>query len=214
MNASFLNGPADEEKTPFIQGGFLHPVENAQTVFSAVMNAMARPGTVIETQAAIVPPKPLNPVCAAVLLGLCDSDTPVWMDPEHSGFGAVDAWLSFHTGARLTGEKQDAAFAVIADTEVPFRPGEFANGSQEYPDRSATIIFQVFGFEEQPRWTLQGPGIKESCAFQPVGIADGFIEGWSRNHALFPRGVDVIFTGPAHLAALPRSTRVTAERET
>lgn len=213
MNENRFERQVESRQAPYIQGGFLNPVENAQSVFTMVMNAMSRPGTIVDFDAALAPPMPLNPVSAAVLLALCDSDTPVWLDPQHPEYCAVDAWLSFHTGARLTGEKPDAAFAVVTDTRLPILLGEYAVGSQEYPDRSTMLIIQVPGFEEEPQWTLQGPGIKGSRAFMPKGLGDDFIHEWSRNHALFPRGVDMVFAAQARLAALPRTAQLTLKRE-
>ncbi|TIL97235.1 MAG: carbon-phosphorus lyase subunit PhnH, partial [Mesorhizobium sp.] len=51
-----------------IEGGFADPVFNAQTVFRAVMNAMARPGSVQPLPAFARPPAPLSATAGAIAL--------------------------------------------------------------------------------------------------------------------------------------------------
>jgi alpha-D-ribose 1-methylphosphonate 5-triphosphate synthase subunit PhnH len=37
------------------------------------------------------------------------------------------------------------------------------------------------------------------------GLPAGFASAWQENHALFPRGVDIVLCAGTSLAALPRS---------
>ena len=60
--------------------GFAEPVADAQTTFRAVLDAMARPGTIHQVGANLSPPAPLDPATAAVLLTLADNETPLWLD--------------------------------------------------------------------------------------------------------------------------------------
>ncbi|MBL8584289.1 MAG: phosphonate C-P lyase system protein PhnH, partial [Rhizobiaceae bacterium] len=55
-----------------LEGGFAQPVFDAQAVFRAVMDAMARPGSVHAIGERATPPSPLLPATAAVALALCD----------------------------------------------------------------------------------------------------------------------------------------------
>ena len=126
-----------------IDGGFADPVFDAQSVFRAVMDAMARPGDIRRVGALAAPPAPLSAMAAAVALTLCDHDTPLWLDPALAGSSAVRSWLAFHTGAPLIEERGEAAFALVADPTGLGSLAEFAQGSQEYPDRSTTLILQV-----------------------------------------------------------------------
>src|SRR5205085_9658262 len=82
--------------------GFTEPVLGAQTAFRAVMNAMARPGTVLPLAGIAQAPAPLLPAAAAIALALVDYETPVWLDPALAGASAVGRWLAFHSGAPLT----------------------------------------------------------------------------------------------------------------
>ncbi len=91
-----------------LHSGFADPVRDAQACFRAVLDAMARPGTVRAVEAPAAPPPPLDRATAAVLLTLADADTPVWLD---DGAAVAGAWVGFHCGAPLAGLGA-AAFAV------------------------------------------------------------------------------------------------------
>jgi alpha-D-ribose 1-methylphosphonate 5-triphosphate synthase subunit PhnH len=126
-----------------IDGGFAAPVFDAQSVFRAVMDAMARPGSIMPVRTLAAPPAPLSATAAAVALTLCDHDTPLWLDPALAGSSAVRTWLAFHAGAPLVDGPGDAAFVLVADAVGLGSLNDFAQGSQEYPDRSTTVILQV-----------------------------------------------------------------------
>ena len=97
-----------------IEGGFADPVFNAQTVFRAVMDAMARPGSVQPLPVFARPPTPLAATSGAIALALCDNDTPLWLDPALHASAAIGSWLGFHTGAPLANTPADAHFAFVA----------------------------------------------------------------------------------------------------
>ena len=86
-------------------GGFKDPAIQSAHAFRSVMEAMARPGTVQEISGA-VPPAPMSPAAGAVLLTLCDTETPVYLAGALD-CDAVRSWLAFHTGAPLTGPSHD-----------------------------------------------------------------------------------------------------------
>ncbi|QDZ02211.1 phosphonate C-P lyase system protein PhnH [Nitratireductor mangrovi] len=191
-----------------IDGGFVEPVIAAQGVFRAVMDAMARPGTSGELPPLARPPAPLSPEAGAVALTLCDHDTPVWLDPPLSASEEVRAWLGFHTGAPLAFTPAEAHFALVS------RPGElialenFAQGSQEYPDRSATLILQTETLTGGEELVLTGPGIETSTTLAPQPLPRHFATQWRQNNSRFPRGIDLVLVAPGALACLPRTTRI------
>lgn len=194
-----------------IEGGFQKPVFDAQTVFRAIMQAMAEPGTIHRGMALANPPAPLTPEAAAVALALCDQDTPVWLDSSLAAEDAVHAWLAFHTGAPLANTPADAHFVFSADPEHLIGLENFAQGSQEYPDRSATLVLQVSDLSGGEGLVLAGPGIESEARLAPHPMPRHFIRQWAQNHARFPRGVDLILVSREGLAALPRSTRITSQ---
>jgi alpha-D-ribose 1-methylphosphonate 5-triphosphate synthase subunit PhnH len=209
--------------TDHISGGFANPVFDAQAIFRAVMDAMARPGTVqtatiqtapIQTapiqpaKAATRPPQPLSPGAAAVALTLCDNDTPLWLDARLKQAPAVASWLGFHAGAPLAEVPADAHFALVADPAELMALENFAQGSQEYPDRSTTLILQVDTLSGGQALILEGPGIDGTTRFAPSPLPRHFVEQWKQNRARFPRGVDLVLVAPEGIACLPRSTRI------
>ena len=84
----------------------------------------------------------------------------------------------------------------------------FAIGTDPYPDRSATLVIEVpvLGAGTTRRW--RGPGIDGEKAVAVGGLGADFWQAWADNHALFPCGVDIVFTAGSQLLALPRSIAV------
>jgi alpha-D-ribose 1-methylphosphonate 5-triphosphate synthase subunit PhnH len=187
-----------------VAAGFAEPVLAAQSTFRTVMDAMARPGTV-RPLAGIAAPAPLSPVAAAIALTLLDYETPFWLDAPLAAAPEVARWISFHTGAARTADPARAAFAFAADSAAapPFET--FALGSQEYPDRSTTLVLQVERLSEGEGLMLRGPGIAGSRRLAAAALPADFLDRWSENRALFPRGVDLVLATANAVAALPRS---------
>ncbi len=193
-----------------VTGGFTEPVFEAQAVFRALLDAMARPGTIHPVETSVSPPAPLSAIAGAVAATLCDHDTPVWLGPRMEEKEQVAAWLAFHTSAPITAQPMEARFALFADPRQIVALDGFAQGTQEYPDRSTTIILQCDGLTEGPELELSGPGIREIAGLAPVGLPEIFADLWAENRARFPRGVDLILAGPNAIACLPRTTRIRA----
>ena len=191
-----------------IEGGFQNPPMAAQAVFRAVMNAMARPGTVQAVASLARPPAPLTPTAAALALTLCDHDTPLWLDPRLDVSSDVRGWLGFHCGAPLTTIPADAHFALVSSPGELMALENFAQGSQEYPDRSTTLILQVETLTKGRTLYLEGPGIEGSNSLSPFPLPRHFGAQWLQNRARFPRGVDLILAAPGAIACLPRTTRI------
>src|SRR5215510_1385030 len=95
-----------------LASGFADPVFAAQSSFRAVMNAMARPGSVHAIACSPQPPAGLCGAAAAVALALFDNDTPVWLDAALRASQPVRQWLAFHAGCPLTEDPARAAFAL------------------------------------------------------------------------------------------------------
>ena len=82
-------------------------------------------------------------------------------------------------------------------------------GSDAYPDQSATCIIETQGFDTDiTDLVLQGPGIDGERTLKVLGLPDAFLEQWTDNHGIFPRGVDVFLTNSTHIVGLPRTTRI------
>jgi alpha-D-ribose 1-methylphosphonate 5-triphosphate synthase subunit PhnH len=178
----------------------------SQAAFRAVMEAFARPGE-IRTLRQVAAPAPLAPATAALVQALADYETPVWLDPAFADASAVSGWIRFHTGAPIVKDARDATFALIADPLALPDFASFAVGTEDYPDRSTTLIVQVDRFEG-PALTLSGPGIKGTRSLAAAPLPDDFAERLQANRELFPRGVDLVLVAGAQVAALPRSVRL------
>jgi alpha-D-ribose 1-methylphosphonate 5-triphosphate synthase subunit PhnH len=178
--------------------GFADPVLDAQATFRAVLDAMGRPGRI---QAIIAPPEAppgLSPAAASVLLTLADSATPLRL----AAGAEAAAWVRFHCGCPLV--THGAAFvldpaAVLLDLDP---------GTEEEPERGATLILEVDALDAAAGWRLSGPGIRDLHHLRVRGAPHGFLRDWAANRARFPRGVDVILCAGAHIAALPRTVRI------
>lgn len=91
-------------KAEALTGGFSDAVFDSQRIFKELMDGMARPGTAQTIETTVAPPLPLGAASGAVLLALCDHDTPVWLSGALRKT-TVPGWIGFHTGAVTTEEK-------------------------------------------------------------------------------------------------------------
>ena len=182
------------------QGGFASPPQDAAHAFRAAMRAMARPGT-IETIQGGQAPAPVSPAAATLLLTLCDPDTGLYLAP---GFDdqAIRDWVTFHTNAPLV-SAEEADFA-LGSWQALQPLDAYKIGVPAYPDRSATLIVEMESLSASGA-TLSGPGIKDKAALNLPETA-----AFQANRAQFPLGFDCFFTAGDQIAALPRSTTVTA----
>ena len=204
--------------------GFADPVDGAQAVFRAVLEAFSRPGASVPLKASPPPllASELSQGMLALALALCDRDTPIWLD-EAADTPEARHHLRFHCATPFTANPSEASFAFIA------RPGDmprlhaFNQGRADFPDRSATLVISAgVSQNREEGLELTGPGVKgnDKGAWRPFGVAGlpiWFWEDWEENHAAYPLGVDVVFvhtetdafgTSRARLLGLPRTARV------
>ena len=192
-----------------LAAGFADPVHDAQAIFRAVMTAMARPGTMQPLRTTLAPPAPLAPELAAVALALADHETTIWLDAALAQGREVSDFLAFHSGARRVADRSQATFALVSGAGAVPPLASFAQGTDEYPDRSTTVVVAVRGLSATAGLVLQGPGIKASVRLSIDPLPATFVAERAANRAAFPRGVDCVFVAPGQVAALPRSTVVT-----
>jgi alpha-D-ribose 1-methylphosphonate 5-triphosphate synthase subunit PhnH len=188
--------------------GFADPVRDAQAAFDHVMRAMAEPGTVRALSAVDGAPGEFAPALAAIALTLTDQDTPVWLDGGLRAAGAGE-YLTFHTGAPITDRPQACRIAFAIDGSTLPQLSDFAIGSLDYPDMSATVVLAVDGLVQGRGFTLTGPGIDGRRRLEVAGLPTGFLDQWAANRDRFPRGVDIVLAAGSRIAALPRSVTIT-----
>lgn len=188
--------------------GFVDKVLSAQSTFRSVMDAMARPGAVQRIVPMAGTAGPMMRGTAAIALTLFDHDTPLWLDARMAESTDVLKWLKFHTGAPVIQDPSIAAFALISDGVLLPDLERFALGTNEYPDRSTTVIIQVESLESGPSFELRGPGIDGVATLQASIKPFDLFEQLRFNETLFPRGIDVVLVADDVVVAIPRTTRV------
>ncbi len=194
-----------------LPAGFADKVLSAQTTFRSVMDALARPGSVQRVAAASGAPGALMRGTAAIALTLFDHDTPVWLDPLLSETSDVGKWLKFHTGAPVIADSSISSFAVIGDARALPALDRFAFGTNEYPDRSTTVILQVESLTQGAAFELRGPGIDGAAVLRATLQPADLFERLAINATLFPRGIDVVLVADDAVVAIPRTTRIAAK---
>lgn len=197
--------------TPDLQNlvaGFDQEAYGSQAVFRTALNALSHPGRPMALPMNTALPRQGHGAAAALLLGLVDSDTSLWLSPSLAG-GEAAAWLRFHTGCAWVADPAVAQFVWVALGDEWPDLDRLRQGTDEYPDQSATCVFEVDSLDSQAHgWVLQGPGILGQTALHVQGQPADFPAQWARNNASFPCGVDIFLATPTHIAGLPRTTRL------
>lgn len=182
------------------------PTEAAR-LFRSILAAFSKPAVAVPLPVSPTVPVPLLPGAAAVLLSLCDYQTPVWLSPSLNT-EAVRKFIRFHTGAPITDSALDAVFAVLGVDEAKFFLDQFPLGTDEYPDRSATLILQTASIDAGEDVTIKGPGLQHPVKLAVSGADASFWQQMQGNSLLFPVGLDFLFATQREIAALPRSMSV------
>ncbi len=187
----------------------LDPVHDLQSVYRKILDAMSRPGTVLDLgrEAGLLDMDlPFNKALVLVALALLDAETSFALSSSDSA--SQSKALSRMTYARpATPGEADFVF-VPSGADVAAAIAGAKAGSLVDPHLGATIVIEVPSLDEAGGLTLSGPGI-ESTARLGLGIDHGWLAARRAKNIEFPLGVDLIFVdGRSRLSALPRSTRV------
>jgi len=193
--------------TAELPAGFADRVLSAQSTFRSVMDAMARPGSVQRVTASVGVAPHLMRGTAAIALTLFDHDTSIWLDSRFSETTDVAKWLKFHSGAPVVADPSICSFALVSDMAALPGLDQFAFGSNEYPDRSTTLILQVDSLVQGIEYELSGPGIDGSATLCATIKLRDLFGRLTINAALFPRGIDVVLVADDMMVAIPRTTR-------
>lgn len=191
-----------------IVAGFDHEAFGSQAVFRVALNALSHPGRPLDMPLDTALPRQGHCAAAALLLGLLDADTPLWLSPTLASSDAP-AWLRFHTGCPIVVDARVAQFVWVAQGDELPALASLQGGSDAYPDQSATCVLDVNSLQTDAMgWRLQGPGIPAERNLRVRGLPSDFNQQWADNHASFPRGVDVFICTNTQIAGLPRTTRI------
>lgn len=186
----------------------LDPVHDLQAVFRKLLDAMSRPGLVLDLgreAGGLDLELSLNKGLLLVALALLDAETSFALssgDPEQS------KTISQMTYAKQAGlGEADFIFVTAGDDSAQAIAGAKA-GSLVDPHLGATIVIEVPSLDEAGTLRLSGPGI-ESTSCLGIGLGNGWLAARKAKNIEFPLGVDLIFVDQVpRLAALPRTTLV------
>ena len=198
-----------------VVAGFDDPVNDSQRIFRDALQALSRPGDIIELAPCAAIPNQAQPSAAVLLLALLDADSRLWLSPTLATSDAAH-WIVFHTNCTLVDHPALADFAWMQSIdEMPALSG-FNQGTDEYPELSTTCLLNVAGLENEsklePLLTLQGPGILETNQLcvkaMKISEIEILLSQWQSNHQQFPKGVDIFLCGVNQIAGLPRTTKL------
>jgi alpha-D-ribose 1-methylphosphonate 5-triphosphate synthase subunit PhnH len=195
-----MNAVTDDTLLP----AWTDSVHAAQATFRCVLTALSEPGLSQTLPVAIAGPAPPDPATTGLCLAMLDLETPVWCD-ELAHTRAVGSYLRFHCGSPLTANPEAAAFAIIVHP-TDLQLDHFAQGTMEYPDRSATLWIQVPTLTEGRARVVSGPGIEHERTMRIGGLPHNFDAQWREHTAAFPLGVDIVFCCGNEIVGLPRTT--------
>lgn len=191
-----------------IPAGFARPVFESQGTFRVILEAMSRPGRAVKIPVQAGGPQGWPGSLSALVLTLCDMDTPLWLDAAANTPDAL-RFLRFHCACPVVARPEQAAFAVVLDVQDMISLGEFALGSAEYPEKSSTLLLYspLLGLGGETL-RIHGPGVDGEEELPLSWLPENFVEQWRVNAGLFPRGVDVILVGDDAIVGLPRTLKL------
>ncbi|MCQ8186904.1 phosphonate C-P lyase system protein PhnH [Streptomyces rugosispiralis] len=189
--------------------GFADPPTEGQRVFRAILDALAHPGRSYRIAGPAQAPEALGTGLAAVALTLFDEEVSVWLHRTAAENPDVTSYLAFHTGARVATGHGSANFVLATPDTLPALD-ELALGTDDAPHQSATVVLDARTPGVGARFTATGPGIDGQAEIEAPWAPAGFLAAWTRNGALFPRGVDLLVASDDRVLALPRTTRLRA----
>jgi alpha-D-ribose 1-methylphosphonate 5-triphosphate synthase subunit PhnH len=182
--------------------------DQEQRAFRALLDAMARPGTVHALPAARAADGAWGSALV-VLQCLLDHEVTFAVEADDR---SVHEQILRRTGARSAAVA--AADYVLADAAHALDVIELASeGYFEEPERSATVVVRVEAIGTGAlRAVLSGPGIETVQPLAIAGLDAAALRALIDRNAVYPTGIDAIIVDPqGRVACLPRSTRIELE---
>lgn len=197
-------------------------VAHSQQVFRAVMDALARPGTVHRLPGGVAAPSALLP-----LLALADLGTPACVLADAGEWADVVRAMTSAPAAVLAQAQLVAALRPVTGDEL----ASLRTGTAEAPENGALACLSVAGLRPLPdgagacgasgdgagatggrRLRLSGPGIPGTRNLLVTGLPPGFVAVRRELTSGFPAGADLLLvSSDGDLAGLPRTTLIDEE---
>lgn len=111
---------------------------------------------------------------------------------------------TFHCACPLAQAPDRASFAVVMGRDDLPPLEAFSLGSDEYPEKSTTFLLatDIDDVSEQAV-RVNGPGVDGEARLPLSWVPREFMAEWRADNRIFPRGVDLILAGAAHVVGLP-----------
>jgi len=190
-------------------------VHAVQQVYRQVLDAISRPGKIVQIEA----PSFVRREAAdayVIVLGMMLLDQSV--SYEVIGDLSLAEQLQLYTLSRRQ-SLQDCDYVFLTSTDAATQAdvdiSSCKRGTFTFPDESATIICRVRELSEgsegrkgSVKLTMRGPGIVEEQQLVIDGLAGSLVSGWQASNEEFPLGIDWIFVDETgRVACVPRSTK-------
>lgn len=206
MNTTAMTASA--ELLASMPRGFADATHDAQAVFRAVLDALARPGRLQTLPASdgLQAPTPLSRGLTALLLTLLDAETSLHLEGP---LASDAAWMyaRFHTGVQRAA-REAADFVAVRAPDASL--DGLRQGTDEAPQDGTTLIVDTTTLAGQSL-VLRGPGIEHTQRIGLCGLPAAFWQARIAQQRHFPRGVDLLIVCGSQLIAIPRSTHLTLE---
>lgn len=196
---------------------------DSQMIFRSLLDAMARPGSIVVLPDIKITSPALNRYPLLLLMTLLDHEVSFYVS-GHSDVNvnasrqAVAEYLRSNTGSNESALR-DADFILVCEGSSQGLIRRVKQGTLEYPDESATVVYDVGSIgdrgydgddshDEYMLLELSGPGIAGKCMIAISGMEPAEIEDVlaMRN---YPLGIDAILSDRnGNIACIPRSTNV------
>ena len=194
-------------------------VFDSQAIFRVLLDALSRPGKVIQLPGIAWTGSPPGFPAAAlsVLKTLCDHRVSFSLGRPNER----RAWISYLEVNLSTPFRrpEEADFVLFDGAGFDEEFAYLKRGTPEFPERSATALlcigaladFQAAPVETVRTLSLEGPGVEGRAALAVSGLDGRYVDERARANRFAPMGIDLILVDEAgRVAGIPRSTRVEA----
>ena len=188
-------------------------IHESQQHFRALLDATARPGTLIHfSDSAINPPPTLHRASALIALALLDADASFYTASESNNH-----YLHINANAVCT-DAEDADFLFIDGRRGPEIAQRAKIGTPRYPEGGATLVIDIDRITYKPgpgatALVLKGPGIDGERTVYAWGLAAELLVVRMEKNDEFPAGIDwVLSDAEGAVCYLPRTTQVRWEQ--
>lgn len=179
-----------------------------QRAFRALLDAMARPGTIHDLPAA----READGVWGSALIAMqCLLDHEVTFAVEADD-RSVHEQILRRTGAR-SAPLAEAGYVLVDAAHAVAAIEAAREGDLEEPERSATVVVRVDAIGSGAlRPVLSGPGIQSVQTLAIEGLEAAALRALIERNAVYPSGIDTVLVDQqGRVACLPRSTRIELE---